>query len=95
MNVNDINSLTTVILVTVMVAVMVLMLPWLDRKISSRLGLNLHGGLSANPDADRLLRVRQYILNEFLIVDVNVDIVDSLHTTIVDLADVFQNYFCH
>ena len=62
MNVSDINSLTTVICVTVMVAVMVLMLPWLDRRISSRLGLNLHGGLSTNPDADRLLRIRQHIL---------------------------------
>ena len=62
MNVTDINSLTTVICVTALVAVMVLMLPWLDRKISSRLGLNLHGGLSTNPNADRLLRIRQRIL---------------------------------
>lgn len=58
----DVNSMPTVIFVTVMVAVMVLMLPWVDRKISSRLGLNLHGGLSANPDADRLLRIRRGIL---------------------------------
>ena len=53
MSANDINNLTTVICVTAMVAVMVLMLPWLDRKIASRHGLNLHGGLSSNPDADR------------------------------------------
>ncbi len=62
MSANDINNLTTVICVTAMVAVMVLMLPWLDRKIASRHGLNLHGGLSSNPDADRLLRIRQRIL---------------------------------
>ena len=62
MNGIDVNSKPTVIWVTAIVAVMVLMLPWLDRKISSRLGLNLHGGLSRNPDADRLLRVRQGIL---------------------------------
>ncbi len=62
MSANDINNLTTVICVTAMVAVMVLMLPWLDRKIAARHGLNLHGGLSSNPDADRLLRIRQRIL---------------------------------
>ena len=62
MSANDINNLTTVICVTAMVAVMVLMLPWLDRKSSSRLGLNLHGGLSSNPDADRLLRMGQRTL---------------------------------
>ena len=60
----DANSLTTNILVTVMVGLLVIVLPWMDRKICARLGVNLHGGLSPNPQADRLLRIRQATLSE-------------------------------
>ena len=58
----DANSLSTNILVTVMVGLLVIVLPWADRKICTRLGVNLHGGLSTNPQADRVLRIRQAIL---------------------------------
>ena len=58
----DANSLATNILVTVMVGLLVIVLPWADRKICAHLGVNLHGGLSTNPRADRLLKIRQGIL---------------------------------
>lgn len=58
----DANSLETNILVTVLVLVMVVVLPWLDRIIFGRLGVNLHGGVSTNPRAPGLLRLRQGIL---------------------------------
>lgn len=47
---------------TFFVAVLVFLLPWADRRICRRLRLNLEGGLSENPDADRLLRLRQRLL---------------------------------
>ena len=56
------NSLTTNILVTALVALLVLILPWADRKICRNLRLNLQGGVSANPNADRLMRYRQMLL---------------------------------
>lgn len=56
------NSLQTNLLVTALVAVMVVVLPWADRRICRGLGLNLSGGLSANPRADRLLRLRKGLL---------------------------------
>ena len=58
----DYYSLKLSLLVTVLVAVMVLFLPWADRRICRRLRLNLEGGLSENPNADRLLRLRQRLL---------------------------------
>ncbi len=58
----DFNSLRINLVITVMVAVMVFLLPWLDRRICRRLRLNLEGGLSENPDADLLLRRRQRLL---------------------------------
>ena len=61
MNLNA-NALSTNILVTVLVAVLVLILPWLDRRICAKLGLNLQHGVSENPHADFLLRVRQALL---------------------------------
>ncbi len=61
------NSLVTNLLVTGTVALLVVVLPWADRKICGRLGLNLRGGLSANPRADHLLRVRQGILTAGLV----------------------------
>ena len=47
---------------------LVVVLPWADRKICGRLGLNLRGGVSANPRADRLLKVRQGLLTSGLAV---------------------------
>ena len=62
------NSPVTNLLVTVLVGLLVIVMPWADRKICGRLGLNLRGGLSANPNADRLLKIRQGILTAGLIV---------------------------
>jgi len=64
----DANSPVTNLLVTATVALLVIVLPWADRRICGRLGLNLRGGLSANPRADRLLKIRQGILTAGLIV---------------------------
>ena len=58
----DLSTLQINLLVTVLVAVMVIVLPWVDRKVCSRLGISLHGGLSTNPRADKLLKIRQGIL---------------------------------
>lgn len=56
------NSLATNLLVTAMVGLLVIVLPWVDRKVCGRLGISLHGGLSTNPRADKLLKIRQGIL---------------------------------
>ena len=56
------NTLSTDILVTVLVAVLVFFLPWLDRRICRKLGVNLWHGVSENPHADALLRLRQTLL---------------------------------
>ena len=58
----DFNSLKINVVITVLVLFMVFLLPWADRRICRRLRLNLEGGLSDNPNADRLLRLRQRIL---------------------------------
>ena len=58
----DFNTLEMNLLVTLLVAIVVFLLPWADRRICRRLQLNLEGGLSNNPDADRLLRIRQRLL---------------------------------
>ena len=58
----DANSLSTNIIVMGLVAALVVILPWADRTICRRLRLNLHGGVSRNPNADRLMRGRQMIL---------------------------------
>ena len=58
----DVNSLEMNLLVTLLVAVLVFLLPWADRRICRSLRLNLEGGLSENPNADRLLRLRQRLL---------------------------------
>ncbi len=62
MSADDINNLATVLSVTALVAMVVLMLPWADRRICRKLGVSLTGGLSSNPDADRILRIRQRLL---------------------------------
>ena len=54
----DVNSLEMNLLVTLFVAALVFLLPLADRRICRRLRLNLEGGLSENPNADRLLRLR-------------------------------------
>ena len=59
----DTYSLELHILITVFVAALVCLLPWADRRICRRLKLNLEGGLSENPEADRLLRLRQRLLS--------------------------------
>ncbi len=56
------NSLSANLLVTGLVLAMVFALPWADRKACRRLGLNLQGGVSANPRAETLLRLRQALL---------------------------------
>ena len=56
------NALSTNLIVTGIVLLMVFVLPWLDRKLCKKLGLNLTGGVSANPEADRLLRIRSALL---------------------------------
>ena len=58
----DVNSLEMNLLVTLLVAILVFLLPWADRRICRRLRLSLDGGLSENPDADRLLRLRRLAL---------------------------------
>ena len=56
------NSLPVNIAVTVLVAVMVFVLPRVDRSVCRRLGLNLRGGVSSHPRAAALLRIRRGIL---------------------------------
>lgn len=63
----DTTSVSTAIWVTLLVAFMVVLLPWADRKVCIRLRVNTHGGLSENPDADRLLRIRQSLLTAGLL----------------------------
>ena len=58
----DVNSLEMNLLVTLLVAVLVFLLPWSDRRICRHLRLSLDGGLSENPNADRLLRLRRLLL---------------------------------
>lgn len=60
------NSLWVNLAVTGLVLVMVFVLPRVDRRVCARLGLNLQGGLSANPRADRLLRLRSLLLHSAL-----------------------------
>ena len=50
------------IMVTVMMIVMIFVLPWLDRTICRKLGVSLNDGVSTNPDADRILRIRKLML---------------------------------
>jgi len=64
----DANSLSTNLLVTGMVALLVIVLPLLDGLICRRLGLNLWGGVSTHPQADRLLKIRQAILTAGLVI---------------------------
>lgn len=56
------NNLVTNLAVTALVAVMVFLMPWADRKICRKLGLNLTGGISTHPRAESLLRIRRWLL---------------------------------
>ncbi len=56
------NSLSTNLTVTALVLLMVFLMPWADRKICKKLGINLQGGVSSNPKAETLLRTRQGVL---------------------------------
>lgn len=56
------NNLKTNLVITVLVLVMVFLMPWLDRRICKKLKLNLQGGVSENPNAERLLRNRRLLL---------------------------------
>ena len=53
---------STGILVLIMTVVMVVVLPWLDRFISGKLGISISDGISTNPNADRILRLRKLLL---------------------------------
>ncbi len=57
-----VNNLPMLAAVTAAVVIMVIGIPLADRKISRHLGLNLRGGISRNPAADSLLRLRKGIL---------------------------------
>ncbi len=56
------NRISTNLFVTAGVAVLVFLLPWLDRRICAKLGVNLHHGVSSHPRADALLRLRRILL---------------------------------
>ena len=54
-----VNSPITILAVTAFVAVFIVLLPFIDRRVCRRLGLNLQHGLSENANADALLKLRQ------------------------------------
>ena len=56
------NSLSTNLLVTGLVLVMVFVMPWADRRICRRLGLDPRSRVSADPRGARLLRLRLALL---------------------------------
>ena len=58
----SVNSVFTVIAVTAFVAVFVVLLPIIDRKVCAKLGLNLQHGISANKNAESLLKLRKTVL---------------------------------
>ena len=57
-----INSRIFLIALTAFVAVFVVLLPYIDRRVCRKLGLNLQHGISENANADALLRLRQLVL---------------------------------
>lgn len=58
----DVDNWIVSAVIAALVALVVILLPWADRRICRRLKLNLEGGLSENPNADRLLAIRQRLL---------------------------------
>ncbi len=63
-----VNNLPMLAAVTAAVMIMVIGIPLADRRISRRLGLNLQGGLSRNPRADSLLKLRKGLLGFIFLV---------------------------
>ena len=57
-----VNNPITLAAVTGFVTIFIVLLPYIDRRVCRRLGLNLQHGLSANPNADNLLKLRQLVL---------------------------------
>ena len=57
-----VNHPITLLAVTAAVAVFIVLLPYIDRRVCRKLGLNLQHGLSTNANADALLRLRQLVL---------------------------------
>ncbi len=57
-----VNNTVTVGVVTAFVVAFIVLLPLIDRRVSARLGLNLGSGLSENPKASSLLKLRQLVL---------------------------------
>ncbi|MBO6134028.1 MAG: VanZ family protein [Lachnospiraceae bacterium] len=58
----DPTSLFTNLFVTAACLIMVFAMPLIDRYICDSLGINIWGGLSRNPNADKLLKLRKVIL---------------------------------
>ena len=56
------NSLSTNLFVTILVFLMVIVMPYADLQICRHLGLNLMGGVSSNPDAGKILRIRSALI---------------------------------
>lgn len=57
-----VNNPITLVAITAFVAVFIVLLPYVDRRVCRKLGLNLQHGLSENANADSLLRLRQLVL---------------------------------
>ena len=57
-----VNNPITLLAITVFVAVFIVLLPYIDRRVCRKLGLNLQHGLSENANADTLLKLRQLVL---------------------------------
>lgn len=57
-----VNNAVTAGVVTAFVVAFVVLLPLIDRRVSGRLGLNLSHGISENPRASALLKLRQLVL---------------------------------
>ena len=57
-----VNNPITLLAITLFVAVFIVLLPYIDRRVCRKLGLNLQHGLSDNANADNLLKLRQLVL---------------------------------
>lgn len=58
----DTGSLTTCLYITVLVLMLVVMMSAIDTLICRKLGLNLMGGVSENPKADLLMKIRSILV---------------------------------
>ena len=57
-----VNNPITLLAITAFVAVFIVLLPYIDRRVCRKLGLNLQHGVSENANADNLLKLRQLVL---------------------------------